>query len=87
MLIIKLLAAAAFVGSVLWAIAQPDYEPAIAVVTSLSALIGSIVIERRSKSQATQRQTVGERGVGVQAGGNVNISTIQSGDTKENDAR
>lgn len=87
MLIIKLLAAVAFAGSVLWAIAQPDYEPAIAVVTSLSALIGSIVIERRSKSHAAQRQTVGERGVGVQAGGDVNIGTIQSGDTKANDAR
>lgn len=87
MLIIKLLAAVAFVGSVLWVIAQPGYEPAIAVVTSLSALIGSIVIDRHSKSHAAQRQKVGERGVGVQAGGDVNIGTIQSGDTKADDAR
>lgn len=82
MLIIKLLAGFAFVGSVLWFVAQPNYETAIAVVTSLSALIGSIVVERHRKSHAAQRQAVGERGVGVQAGGDVNIGTIQSGDTK-----
>ena len=87
MLIIKLLAAIALVGSIFWLIAQPDYEPAIAVVTSLSALIGSIVVDRNRKSHSTQRQTAGERGVGVQAGGDVNIGTIQSGDTKTKNAR
>ena len=87
MLIIKLLAAIALAGSIFWLIAQPDYEPAIAVVTSLSALIGSIVVDRNRKSHSPQRQTVGERGVGVQAGGDVNIATIQSGDTETKNAR
>ncbi|MFZ1547861.1 MAG: hypothetical protein WAT12_12320 [Candidatus Nitrotoga sp.] len=37
MLIIKLLSGLVFIGSVVWFVAQRDYEPAIAIVTSLSA--------------------------------------------------
>lgn len=87
MLIVKLLAGIAFVGSVLWVIAQPDYEPAIAVVTSLSTLIGAIAVDRRRQRRAEQSQVVGERGTAVQAGGDVNIGAIHSSAAKERDVR
>ena len=87
MLIVKVLAGIAFAGSVIWLIAQPDYEPAIAVVTSLSALIGAIFVERRNAARAAQTQTVGAGGVGVQAGGDVSIGTAQASNAKANDVR
>lgn len=75
MLIIKILSGLAFVGSVLWFIAQPDYEPFIAVVTSLSAFIASWLGDRM-KRQANQNQTVGENGIGIQAGGDVRAGNL-----------
>lgn len=47
MLIIKLLAGAALLGSIAWAVAAPDYEPVIAMITSLSALIAAFVSDKR----------------------------------------
>ena len=75
MLILKSLSALALLGSIAWLIAQPDYEPAIAVVTSLAALIGTVIVDRRKQNQATQEQRVGKKGFGIQAGGDVNITT------------
>lgn len=88
MRIVKVLAGIAFLGSVVWLIAQPDYEPAIAVVTSLSTLVGAIFIERRRETDhAAQTQTVGAGGVGVQAGRDVSIGTAQASNAKVDDVR
>ncbi len=38
MAIIKYLSVIAFIGSIIWFIAAPDYEPGIAIVTSLSVV-------------------------------------------------
>ena len=86
MLIVKILASLAFAGSVIWLIAQPDYEPAIAVVTSLSALIGCLLAERHAKRRV-QEQTVGPGGVGVQAGGNITMGSARAGNTEQGDVR
>ena len=51
MLIIKLLSCLAFIGSVIWFIAHPDYEPAIAIATSLSAFIAACFGEKKLKPQ------------------------------------
>lgn len=86
MLIVKVLAGIALLGSVAWLIAQPDYEPAIAVVTSLSTLVGATLIERRGKpDRIAQTQTVGAGGVGVQAGRDVSIGAAQASNSKAND--
>ncbi|MGO3890110.1 MAG: hypothetical protein ACTJHW_03945 [Paenalcaligenes sp.] len=77
MLIIKILSGLAFIGSVVWLIAQPDYEPAIAIATSLSAFIAAWFSERK-KSAPSQSQTVAENGIGIQAGGNVSTGNIRS---------
>ena len=75
MLILKSLSALALLGSIAWLLAQPDYEPAIAVVTSLAALIGTFVVDRRKQNQTTQDQRVGKKGFGIQAGGDVKITS------------
>ena len=78
MLIIKLLSGIAFIGSVVWFIAVPDYEPAIAIVTSLSAFIAAWFGEKRAKRQASQNQFVAENGLGIQAGGDVSVGSIHA---------
>lgn len=78
MLIIKLLSGFAFIGSVVWFIAQPDYEPAIAIVTSLSAFIAAWFGDKKLKRQANQNQTVSKNGIGIQAGGDVSMGNIRT---------
>ena len=78
MLIIKILSGLAFIGSVAWFIAQRDYEPAIAIVTSLSTFIAAWFGEKKMKRQASQNQTVAKNGIGIQAGGDVSTGSIHS---------
>lgn len=78
MLIIKLLSGLAFIGSVAWFIATPDYEPAIAAITSLSALIAVLLGEKKAKQRAAQNQSVAENAIGIQAGGDVKVGRIHA---------
>lgn len=78
MLIIKFLSGLAFIGSVVWFIAQRDYEPAIAIVTSLSAFIAAWFGEKKLKRQASQNQSVYKNGIGIQAGGDVSMGNIHT---------
>lgn len=78
MLIIKLLSGIAFIGSVAWFIAIPDYEPAIAIVTSLSVFIAPWFGNKKLKRQAHQNQTIAKDGVGIQAGGDVSMGSIRT---------
>jgi hypothetical protein len=73
----KVLSVIALVVSVGWAIAAPGFEPVLAVVVSLSALVSTFVIERRS-ARLRQRQAVSGSSVGVQAGGDVIIGAPDS---------
>jgi hypothetical protein len=77
MLTIKLLSGIAFVGSIAWFIATPDYEPAIAIVTSLSAMIAAWFHSRKQEHHAAQNQAIAENGIGIQAGGNVTTGDIR----------
>lgn len=78
MLIIMLLSGLAFIGSVAWFIAQRDYEPAIAIVTSLSAFVAAWFVDKKQRPQANQNQTVSKNGIGIQAGGDVSMSSIRA---------
>lgn len=78
MLIIKILSGLAFIGSIMWFIAQRDYEPAIAIITSLSTFIAAWLGEMKMKKHAHQVQTVGENGIGIQAGGDIKSGNIHT---------
>jgi hypothetical protein len=82
-----LLTGIAFFGSVLWFVAQPDYETAIAFVTSLTAFIGSIIAKRSRPPHSAQHQKIGKRGIGVQAGRDVTIGPVQSDESTKCDAK
>lgn len=79
MRLITLLSVAALVGSIAWLVAEPGYESAIAVVVSLSAVIGLCGTEKKRADRA-QSQNVEKEGFGIQAGGDVKIG----GDLKIN---
>ena len=76
---IKLLSVAGLIGSIVWCFADPGYEPAIAIITSLSALAGSFCVERKRGQQESQNQVVSKNGFGIQAGGNVSTGDIKIG--------
>jgi hypothetical protein len=82
MLTLKVLSVAALVGSVAWFLHAPDFEPAIASVTSLYACIASFVVDRKKK-RALMHQEVAEGGVGIQAGGNVKTGHINTKTTEK----
>ena len=77
MLFVKLLSAAALAGSIAWCIAAPDYEPAIAIISSMSALVTAFLVERQRIQQKAQKQVVSQNGFGIQAGGNVTTGDIE----------
>ncbi len=73
---VKVLAAIALLGSIGWVIADPGFEPALAVVGSISALVSAFLVEKYNARRAKQRQSVSNSSIGVQAGGDVNIGRI-----------
>lgn len=75
---IKILSGFAFIGSVAWFISLPDYEPVIAIFTSLSAFIAAWIGDKKLKRQANQNQTVSKNGIGIQAGGDVSMGSIRT---------
>lgn len=85
MFVIKLLAFIAFFASLVWFCVAPDYEPGIAAVTSLSALIGLWLSQRQSQSRdkPSQAQTVGAGSVAVQAGRDAHVGNISHGGPKD----
>jgi hypothetical protein len=77
--IIKLLAVVALIGSIAWLVSAPGFEPALAVVGSISTLVSAFVVEKRSKQHARQQhQSVSKTSIGIQAGGDVSIGDINN---------
>eukprot|EP01034_Spumella_vulgaris_P026184 gene26184-32720_t len=66
-------------GSIVWVIAAPDFEPAIAVGTSLLGVLGNEVVLRKKKHAATMAQSVQGNAIGIQAGGDNNLGNIDHG--------
>ena len=83
MLILKVLAVAALVGSAAWFVHTPDYEPAIAAITSLSACVAAFVIDRKRQRAASMHQSVATGGVGIQARGDVSTANISTKTTEK----
>lgn len=76
MLIIKILSIITLIGSISWFAYSPDFEPAIAIVTSLSALIATWIANKQGQKKESQIQTVGENSAGIQSTGNVTVGDI-----------
>ena len=70
---LKILAIIGFIAAASWAVAKPDYNSILAVITTAAALITSFVIKKPASQQS---QTVGENGIGIQAGKNVKTGSI-----------
>jgi hypothetical protein len=81
MLILKLLSIAALIGSVAWFIHAPDYEPAVASITALSASIAAFVVDRKQRRETLMHQSVAGGSVGIQAGGNVSMGNVKTKNT------
>jgi len=77
MIYVKLLAGIALIGSIVWVIAKPGFESALAVVGSLSALVSAFIVQKRTARRAQQHQSVSKSSIGVQAGGDVSIGNIR----------
>lgn len=78
MRLIRFLALAALLASIAWCVTAPGYEPAIAIITSLSALIGTSLAQNRRERRAMQSQKISRNAVGVQAGRDVTIGDINT---------
>jgi len=73
---LKILAVIALVLSCLWSYYNFGFEPIIAVVVSLSALIALWISGKinKNKAEITQSQRSGNNSQNYQAGGNININ-------------
>lgn len=74
MTVVAVLAWLALLGSGAWMIASPGFEPALAVVASLSGVV-AVFSRRKSRTAPRQSQVVTGSSVGIQAGGDVSIRT------------
>lgn len=80
MIYLKILAALSFVCAIAWMVKEPGFEPALAIGGAMATFISLVVLDKRKKPDAAQQQTVSERSVGIQAGGNVSIGNIGKAD-------
>lgn len=67
---LKILSVFGFIAAVSWAIAKPDYNSILAVITTAAALAASFLAKKTAPSQS---QTVGDNSFGIQAGTSVKI--------------
>lgn len=73
MLFIRFLSIISLIGSIIWMVLTPGFEPGITIIASLSTLIGNFMFEKRKKNSFIQNQKVNNKSIGIQAGGAVSI--------------
>ena len=73
-IVLRILSVVALIISVAWFYFEQGYEPALAVVVSLSALISTFFLGKNKTHGKEQNQTVGNRSNAIQAGGDVSVS-------------
>jgi hypothetical protein len=75
MIYLKLLGVIALLGSIAWTVLDPGFEPALAIVASMSALASAYIVEHRKARLTKQHQSVSKSSVGVQAGRDVRMES------------
>lgn len=79
MIYIRILSVITLIGSLAWLIVAPGFEPALALIGSISAIVSTFLLEgRKSKEEIMpkniqQNQSISKSSTGIQAGGDVNI--------------
>jgi hypothetical protein len=74
---IKVLSGIALIVSLGWLYFEPDFEPLLTSVVSLTALISSFAFGKKIKDdKEKQVQNVSDNSSGIQAGGNVTINNL-----------
>ncbi len=76
MIYLKILASIALIVSILWVIAKPGFDSALAVVVSISGLVSAFLIQKHTAKRAQQYQSVSKSSIGVQASRDVSIGSI-----------
>lgn len=80
--VILILDLLAFVASLIWAMMEPDYEPFIAVITTLGVLLAILFTKRKNSRDETNRasgkstilsQNAGDNSTQYQAKGDISI--------------
>jgi len=82
-IIIRILALIALAISIGWLINEPNFEPAITAVVSLSTFISTFLFWKKEKESTVQKQTVKENSIAIQAGGNVSIDLIKNSEKEK----
>jgi len=77
MVYVKILSVIALIGSIAWLIVSPGFEPALAVIGSISVIISTFLIQERASKNIKQHQSVSKSSTGIQAGGDVNIGDAE----------
>lgn len=78
MVIVKILLGLAFLGSCAWLFTAPGYEPSVAMVTALGAFIAAWLTDKKREKSGKQNQAVEKNSIGIQAGGNVSVESIEN---------
>ncbi len=84
MKIIRFLSLLSVFGSIAWMVSKPDWEPAIAIVVSLSAMIGTYLAPE--EKVLGQSQVVDKGGIGIQSGRDVKVGDIHNNNERAGDA-
>ncbi|MFT6732514.1 MAG: hypothetical protein ACJAS9_000695 [Polaribacter sp.] len=72
---IKIISSVALIVSLGWLYFEPNFEPLLTSVVSLSALVSSFMLGKKVKDDnEKQDQNVSDNSSGIQAGGNVTIN-------------
>lgn len=87
MIVIKIFSVIVLICSVFWFISEPDYEPAIVAISSLSGLILLWVKEKKAEIDPSQNQIIGESGFGIQARRDVNMVNVNMDKEKSKNAK
>jgi hypothetical protein len=80
MVYLKIFACISLVGSIAWMIIIPGFEPALAMVGAISAILALFFTGRRERNNKNQqKQKVSINSSGIQAGGDITVNNNGKG--------
>lgn len=76
--IVKILCVIGVLASAAWVLTKPGFDSSLSLITTLVALAGCFVVERRKRRSPAQHQSISGSSVGIQAGGDVHVGNISN---------